>query len=191
MARKIHSSIENPIDNILINICEHLCPHLKKLNFTPNMLTTIGLMLGIISIMFLYKNMYTLSIIFLWLCYFFDCLDGHYARMYDMCTDFGDYYDHIRDIIVSICILVLIFIKLKSLRNRLYFTVIILVFGCLLGSHMGCQELSSDFKHVNSSSLSMTKTMCIHPELIHCTRFFGCASFVLLMSFFIVSVNYV
>ena len=30
--------------------------------------------------------------------YFFDCMDGHFARKYNMVTEFGDMYDYITDL---------------------------------------------------------------------------------------------
>jgi phosphatidylglycerophosphate synthase len=42
-----------------------------------------------------------ISVIFLFISYFFDCLDGFYARSYGMVTVFGDYYDHITDWLIN------------------------------------------------------------------------------------------
>jgi len=39
--RKIPRELENPIDNIIINIAEPVCKMFKKLNFTPNGITTL------------------------------------------------------------------------------------------------------------------------------------------------------
>ena len=54
--RKIDSNLENPIDNILIDICDFILPTLKVLNFTPNMLTTISLIFGLLSVYCLFEK---------------------------------------------------------------------------------------------------------------------------------------
>lgn len=45
--RKIPRNYENPIDSILIDICDYIGPFLYKLHVTPNMITSISLILGI------------------------------------------------------------------------------------------------------------------------------------------------
>ena len=186
MTRKIDAEFENPVDNILINLCEYISPLLKKYNFTPNMLTTIGLFFGLLSLRLLYKNYYVLAVIFFWISYFFDCLDGHFARKYNMCTEFGDYYDHIRDLVVTSGVMILIFSKLKSSCDKLSYLVVLVFFMVLLGSHIGCQQLKSNFKS-NDQCLDIFKNMCKHESLIGYTRFFGCATFILVLSTFILA----
>ena len=46
--RKIENHTENPLDNILIDFSENISPGLRKLGFTPNMLTTIGTIFGLL-----------------------------------------------------------------------------------------------------------------------------------------------
>ena len=50
--RKIKKIYENPIDDILIDIAKYLCPYFKKCYITPNNLTTISLITGVLSIFF-------------------------------------------------------------------------------------------------------------------------------------------
>ena len=47
------------------------------------------------------NNNYILACIYYFISYFFDVLDGIYAREYNMVSEFGDYYDHIKDIVVT------------------------------------------------------------------------------------------
>ena len=47
-SRKIPNIYENPFDIFLINICEMMNPYFKKLNFTPNGITTLSLIFGIL-----------------------------------------------------------------------------------------------------------------------------------------------
>ena len=51
------SKVENPLDNILIDIAENLNPYFKKMNFTPDMITTLSLIFGILmNFYFVKKN---------------------------------------------------------------------------------------------------------------------------------------
>jgi len=97
--RKTHGDLENPIDNLFIDMAESTNSFYRSLRFTPNMLTTISLMLAILAVyLFFYDYRVLAAIIFL-ISYYFDCADGSFARKYNMVTDFGDIYDHVADII--------------------------------------------------------------------------------------------
>ena len=45
-SRKIPREYDNPIDNILVDLSEFLNPYFHRLNFTPNMITTLSLILN-------------------------------------------------------------------------------------------------------------------------------------------------
>ena len=47
---KIDQNYYNIIDNNLIQLSEYLSPTFKKLNFTPNGITTLSLVFGVLSI---------------------------------------------------------------------------------------------------------------------------------------------
>ena len=107
--RKIKCESENPLDNILLNICEYMCPYAYKYKFTPNILTTISIIFSMIcALLLLYSQYYIAAFMYL-ISYYFDCMDGHYARKYKMITKFGDYYDHIADVIKIILILYILY----------------------------------------------------------------------------------
>ena len=97
--RKIPKKYENPYNNIILEICEYISPTIYKLNITPNIITTIGVICTILSIYKFCHNQKYQAAIFWYLQYFFDCLDGYIARKYNMETEFGDYYDHITDVL--------------------------------------------------------------------------------------------
>ena len=98
--KKIPDNIDNPIDNILIKGADAVCPFLYRTGHTPNLITTYSLFTGVLSAYFLTKGCSYLFMIFYALSYFLDCVDGHFARKYDMTTDFGDAYDHFKDFFV-------------------------------------------------------------------------------------------
>ena len=148
--RKISQEFENPIDDLLINLADIVLPYFRSLHFTPNMLTTISFFLFILSAFsLLYGKILFFSLFYL-LSYWFDIIDGHYARTYQMETTFGDYYDHITDILAIIIIVIIISIQYKEFFS---FKIVILslVMFMLTMSHLGCQEGLSNFKRESKS----------------------------------------
>jgi phosphatidylglycerophosphate synthase len=106
--RKIPCDLENPIDNVLYDLSDWMCPFFYKTGHTPNMITTYSLITGVLSCYFLWKGHILLFGIFYAISFFFDCMDGHFARKYNMTSKFGDMYDHIKDNIVALSILFVI-----------------------------------------------------------------------------------
>tara|TARA_B110000208_G_C11800888_1_gene442270 strand:+ start:13728 stop:14276 length:549 start_codon:yes stop_codon:yes gene_type:complete len=170
--RKLLPSNENPFDNILYIIIEKIEHFFYKLNFTPNMITTLSLIFSILSTYYLFNNNTQIATICYLLSYFFDCLDGYYARKYNMVTEVGDWYDHITDIIGIIGLYYIFFIKKK------YISIIIsLFFAVLLLIHMGCQE--KIFSNTKSPSLNILKLLCSNTKNIKYTRWCGCGTYTL------------
>jgi len=181
MTNKIDCSQENPIDIILCKLANSIKKNFHSLNFTPNHITTLSLLCGLLAIYLLYKDKYVLSVGFFILSYFFDVLDGIYARTYKMVTKFGDYYDHITDLLVIFLYICMIIYKCKN-RIKLSFFIIIILFSFIgLCIHMGCQE--NIYNSSESHSLSVLKKFCKNnPEQkIKYTRFFGCGTFILVI----------
>ena len=184
--RKINSDQENPIDDILISLCDPLSDVLRRLFpwLTPNMITTVGMLFGFLTFYFILKHNYVLAFCMFWISYFLDCLDGYYARKYKMMSKFGDFYDHIRDVLVTGSIIILIFIKLQTKPLKATFTVMTLLFLFVFLMHMGCQEKNSKIKDHNHS-LSPLQNLCKQEEWIHQTKYVGNGTFILILSIFI------
>ena len=177
--RKIPNQYENFIDNILIRIVEMIQPQFYKMGFTPNILTTLSSICWLIGIYFfindgMYYTFYT--VLFFMVSYFFDCFDGHFARSYNMVTTFGDYYDHITDILKFIILLYCIY---KLYKSKFYKVLLILgVFTVLSFMHLSCQEL---YVGTTSDTLSLLKYFCIANKhnvkrVLHITKYFGCGT---------------
>ena len=68
------------------------------------------------------------------LSYFFDCMDGNFARTYKMQTKFGDYYDHIKDVIIMLIFALILFIyKDIPLNYKIALLVaVIMTFGVMM-----------------------------------------------------------
>ena len=181
--RKIHPEHENPIDNICISIADRLLPILSKNSVSPNQVTTFGNVMRLISIGFLSrKNNYgflTMAIVSL----ISDCVDGHLARATNTCTKFGDYYDHVSDILYHFILLYFIwrserFQKLGFI-GKISIVCLLLISIVLCLTHIGCQELHHE--GTDSPSLKMLEKLCYDKKFIKWSRFFGCGTLTMLI----------
>lgn len=188
--KKIPNEIDNPIDNILIEIADRLCPYFYSLNHTANMITTYSLIAGLLSCFFLYKKQLVLFAIWYFISYFFDCFDGHYARKYNMTSDFGDMYDHIKDYLIIIIILYISYLNSKHNMNKYSITFFITIL-ILMSVHISCQEVNCDdnFKDTNNRFILKSTYLCNNKENIIWTRYFGCGTFTVLVISLICWIN--
>lgn len=185
--RKIERFYENPIDNVNIDIVDILCPFFKKLNLTPNDITTLSLITGFLSLYCLYKDYILSFCILYYISYIFDCMDGHYARKYNMVSKFGDMYDHIKDISVTITLLVLLYSRYKDQINITVILILVLATICMF-SHLGCQE--NVYSKRESKSLNILKNMCPNPKNIIYSRFVGCGTFIFIVILIVLYLEY-
>jgi len=154
--RKIPIEIENPFDNYIIELSDITLPVVYDYGFQPNTITTLSNIVAIIVVILLFKSQYYLAAFFVIVSYFFDCLDGHMARKYNMVTIFGDYYDHISDILKFLSILTAMYIiNSKKFFEILPFIITLLVLSLI---HMGCQELY--YNKDQSQTLDFFKKSC-------------------------------
>jgi len=137
--RKLPDEYENPFDILIYKIVIKIEPYFKKWNFSPNQITTIGNIFGIIGIYKLYQCKYIESAIFYFIRYIFDCLDGYYARKYDKVTIFGDWYDHISDILILIVYIILLYVKNKKIFSKIGIIFVLMLYFMLL--HFYYQEI--------------------------------------------------
>ena len=136
----------------------------------------------VLSIVCLLKKMYILSIVLLWICYWFDCLDGYYARKYKMETKIGDYYDHFRDVFVVSIIIIIITMRLQS-PYKYFFIISIAISLYLLACQMGCQERNSNHKNANDT-LTIFERLCPSRDFIKTTRIAGCSTVIIVLTIF-------
>jgi phosphatidylglycerophosphate synthase len=186
--RKIPPEHENPIDNVIIgNIVDNTHQYFRYYNFTPNSITLLSLLVGLISAYKLYKAEYALSALLFILAYYLDCMDGHYARTYKMTSKFGDVLDHCCDIIKMVVILGVMY----TLDKKRTFSVLIVFLLLLIGMsvHLGCQQ---HYHKDNSEEifLDLLKTSCKNKEWISKTRYFGCGTFIMTFALIILFWKY-
>ena len=178
ISRKIPRDLDNPFDNILIDIVEWMNPYFKRLHFTPNMITTLSLIFGIIFNIAFYKNYYIFAALSILISYYFDCMDGNYARTYDMQSRFGDLYDHVKDWTVFIIFIIIFFTKATSLKFKLI-CILILIIVCL-GTilHAGCTEeyIRKNSKSTMNSIALDCVSFCPNMKTMRWTKYFGCGT---------------
>lgn len=177
---KLDTEDENPVDKFLLKGCDYLMSPFKQLNFTPNGITTLSNICSIIGLYGFTQNNPLLFYVFIWLGYFFDCFDGYYARTYNMTTVFGDYYDHISDMILLGLFLYFTYDRYSYLATFSMGTCVagisLIVLLLLMGKHIGCQERIHEDKgngEHKSHSLSPLKMLCTNKEDIKWTKYFG------------------
>jgi len=179
--RKLPNKYENPFDNFLLHINEYTGPYMYNAGISPNTITSLSSITCILVIILLFQANYYLAAFFLVISYYFDCLDGHLARSYKMGTIFGDYYDHISDVLKIISILLALYI-IDSTKFFKILPLYILI-SILMLIHLGCQELY--FQKKQSPTLSFTENLCPVEDksninqitnTLNITKYFGCGT---------------
>jgi phosphatidylglycerophosphate synthase len=125
------------VDVYLLRFTKQALPLFYATGHTPNVLTFYGLVLRLLAAFALTKASLGLFICFWLLGYLFDCMDGQFARMYKMTSDFGDFFDHMSDLVVHIVLIVVVYWRYRTpwvtLGGLLLFLILMLM-------HMGCQQ---------------------------------------------------
>lgn len=192
-SKKVPDKLNCFIDNEILYYGTKTYPIYRKFNMTPNDLTTISLLLGLMSIYFFYNKFFILSSLFYFLSYVYDVLDGNYARKYKMVSKFGDLYDHFKDITVNLLLLYVFYnnMTFKNHTNLMIFSFIItFILFITLNLHLGCQEIYLK-KHKNNKNnsdfLKFTTLLCNDKvyENMHILRYFGTGTFIVWISFLI------
>ncbi len=187
--KKIDDEFENPFDIWIIKLAQLININIfRPLNFTPNMITTLSLLTGLFSAWLLYSRFYIYSSLLFLISYILDCCDGNYARMFNMVTKIGDFYDHISDFIKNalICILILVNNRLQKIVKIIFFILLSILF-ILSNIHLGCQERMYNNKEFDS--LSVLKYLCPNKNYIKYTRYFGVGTNILFLVLFMASIS--
>lgn len=184
--RKIPKQYDCPIDNVVIDICELVSGAFHRVGFTPNGITTLSMITGLAGVFALWKSQPIIAVVLIAISYFFDCLDGYYARKYKMTSKIGDLYDHIKDISVfSLYILVLFYRNKHKLSTSQWILVfaIGLLFIMLSFLYFACQEQIYD-KEEDIPSLSWTRLLVpnkhVAKKLLRILRHCGLGTFTLI-----------
>jgi len=160
------------------------------MNFNPNDITTLSLIFGVISVISLYKGLVIPAIVAMLLSYFMDCIDGYYARKYNMVTEFGDLYDHIKDVLVFVAY---IFVLFKRNKNKLtpkqwgYAIGVLLFFLVMSVLYFACQE---KYYNMDKNTLTLAwlskfvKDKETAEKCLGILRYFGIGTFIMVVLIF-------
>lgn len=100
-----------------------------NIKLTPNIITTITLIIRLVCVYFLYNNIYVKGVpILYFISWITDAMDGQLARKYDMKTEFGGLYDSIVDITTHILLFLILYIKYNKIETLILFILHILIF---------------------------------------------------------------
>ena len=118
--------------------------------------------------------------------YYFDCVDGYYARRYNMTSVFGSYYDIISDQIVALSLVLLfIFNKKVNLKFKILTLVLFLIIYFITLLHMSCQEKyteKNNKKYVSEGLQILKSIKCDNHNNMLYTRFVGTGMIVVIIS---------
>ena len=178
--RKLPRHYDDPIDSILVDFVEILNPYFKSMNFTPNGITTLSAIFGLAAVYVYTKHKYVTCAVLWTIGYFFDCMDGNYARTYSMSSKYGDIYDHVSDAIVNVSLLVAVIMNrnITTLFKLLGISSLLLFF-VIMTFYFACQEqyLGKHRAHLTSDTIGMVPTKCTSVKNLSWLRFFGSGMF--------------
>ena len=162
---------------------------LHKFNaFTPNYFTLCSLIITLFGIYNIYHQNYKLGGVLYFIGYFFDCLDGNFARKYKMVTNFGDRLDHYCDILKFGLLIFIIYTSNNIPQNIKKIFIISCIIGSILALiHFGCQERFYNLKSV----LTPLKKLCPNKKNIHLTKYLGSGTLYLFKSLFIFNMGFI
>ena len=187
---KLTNDLECPIDVFFIDVAEKMLPFVLSYKWvTPNMVTFGSFASRIVSYNLLLNSYGILFLLFFYLSYILDCLDGKLARARigedsTFRSNKGDFYDHVSDILSS-SLGFLIFIELSesSIYCKILTVFLSLISVTLMCLHLGAQEKYSFVNGLKTSdSLYLLQYTCKAEkkedieEYLKKTRYFGCGT---------------
>ena len=183
---KLPGYYDDVVDIQLKKWIDLIHPTFKRMGFTPNMITTLSLLFGLIMSYLYYKQYYVAASFCCLLSYFFDVMDGYFARLYHMGSTFGSYYDVVSDWVTSILLFILFLLNpLLSLFIKGTILTCLTVLSVLIAYHFSCQEKYTEHtnkKHVSKGLLFLTPIQCHDFEHMKYTRYFGSGTLFLFIS---------
>jgi phosphatidylglycerophosphate synthase len=186
---KLPSHYDDPVDIFYKKYIDVINPYFKDAGMTPNMITTISLLFGLLTCYLYYKSHYVLAGLSYVVSYFFDVMDGHFARIYDMGSVFGSYYDSISDNAIALLLLILFYTnKNISFVSKMVIFSIVAIYGIGTAYHMSCQEKyvkKTNEKNVSVGLAFLDGIKCHNLENMKYTRFFGTGVTTLVISIII------
>ncbi|MBV9125617.1 MAG: CDP-alcohol phosphatidyltransferase family protein [Planctomycetes bacterium] len=101
-----------PVDTwIFLPLAGRLSPLLHACRLTPNAVTTLSLLAGLLALLCYWQNQSVAAVVLLLVYYLLDCADGILARTYGLTSDFGEVYDYLKDMVLFVILAAVILLK--------------------------------------------------------------------------------
>jgi len=172
---KLSTENEGPIDILFLTLTEWITPVLHATGHTPNIITTYSLLCGLAAAVALWNGWLGAFVALFLVAYLFDCVDGYMARRYDQMSVFGDYYDHISDIVKMLAIAG-VFLCRYSFVALIPVLLAMAVLGIGSLSYLGCSQRLK--KGGDGETLDVFQAMCNHDDRIHWVKYFSTGTFI-------------
>jgi phosphatidylglycerophosphate synthase len=190
MVNKLPDLYECPIDVWLLRFIDtHLTWYYQN-GFTPNLVTTISILIGMLSAGAVYYQHFAVGAVLFIVAYYLDCVDGKLARKYHLVTAFGDFYDHFGDVFKFALVAYALYHNnnKKITPSQHLYKTIITVLTCFLFLQIGYQETL--YSQQDSSTLAMFRSLVSldsqPARSIQLTKYLGQGTFVLIFSAIII-----
>jgi phosphatidylglycerophosphate synthase len=177
---KLPAHQEHPGEVLCYRFADWISPFFKRLNFTPNGITTLSNVGAAVALYGAYTKNRTLFLAGYVAKYIFDCTDGLYARKYGMTSGTGDLYDHISDLAFMVLLLWVLWTTFRfTAAADPYRGYLIAFYGLMVFAswiHMGCQEVlyARTSGKPSSATLSWYQQACPNPDsYVRFTRWIG------------------
>lgn len=110
----------------------------------------------------LYHRKLGFSVGFLLLRLYFDYADGLLARKYKMTSKFGDWYDHIVDVMFAVGLFSVVLLSKYPAKYKIGCVIALVVFFILFSVQMGCieKEHIKEKKDKEETSVSRLRHLC-------------------------------
>ena len=170
------------VDGLIIRyFCIPVAPWFKATGHTANIISVYGGILTLAYVWYLWRDDMLRFSLYFWLAYLFDCLDGFYARKYNMVTPEGDLFEHMRDI-MSLLLTMAICAYSYVLTQPVL--VLVAISSGLAGIHVGCVQRSFVDRDY-SESLDVLQNLCLMPAFSHIANNFGIGMYMTTLYFLI------
>ena len=176
---------EDYFDRLLYPSIEYISDTIYNFKITPNMITFLGLIIGLLSAYYLYEKQIIISLVLWIVCYYLDLLDGYIARKYDQGSTVGGWFDHISDIIKFIAIGIVLY------KHKQYYVILILIIVFIITLfNTSCKTKYLDRDKKKTDSFYLLKHICPDKNYVKFTHYFGEGTGALLYVILIIAFYY-
>lgn len=148
------------MDRVIYKLCDEMAPCFRYFNLTPNFITGLSLLFGLISVYYICKGWIILGIFLFMISFIFDNLDGCFARRYKMTSDLGNFFDHFKDSLVVFILLYVVYTRYRHILSAttwIFLGIIAVIFYIAACTHQCCIEIHKNSKH---NSFKVLETFC-------------------------------